>query len=52
MKILTAMQVKLTSGEGARLLGKGTKNLKAYLKFLEGGDEFLRWNKEAIFRAK
>ncbi len=52
MKILTAMQVKLTSGERARLIGKGTKNLKAYLKFLEGLDQFLRWNKEAIFRAK
>jgi adenylate cyclase len=52
MKILTAMQVKLTHGEGARLLGKGTKNLKAYLKFLEGGDQFIRWNKEANFQAK
>ncbi len=52
MKILTAMQVKLTSGEQARLIGKGTKNIKAYLKFLEGYDQFSRWNKESIFRAK
>jgi adenylate cyclase len=52
MKILTAMQVKLTSGERARLIGKGTKNLKAYLKFLEGLDQYILWNTEANFRAK
>jgi adenylate cyclase len=52
MKILTAMQVKLTSGERARLIGKGTKNLKAYLKFLEGQEQSWRLNKEANFRAK
>jgi adenylate cyclase len=36
MKIITAMRVKLTEGEQARMLTKGAKNLKAYLKWLEG----------------
>jgi len=35
MKVITALQVKLTVGEGARLLAKGTKNLEAYLKYLQ-----------------
>jgi adenylate cyclase len=52
MKILTALQVELTDGERARLIGKGTQNLKAYLKFLEGRDQAIRLNKEANFRAK
>jgi adenylate cyclase len=35
MKILTAVQVKLTVGEGALVQEKGTKNLDAYLKVLQ-----------------
>jgi len=35
MKIITAMRVKLTEGEQARILTKGAENLKAYLKWLE-----------------
>jgi adenylate cyclase len=35
MKVLTAVQVKLTMGEAARIYEKGTKNLDAYLKVLE-----------------
>lgn len=52
MKVVTAMRVKLTSGEQARMFGKGTKNLKAYLKFLEAAEQFFLWNKEANVRAK
>lgn len=33
-KIITALQVKLTMGEDARLLGRGTDNLEVYLKLL------------------
>jgi len=40
MKILTALQVKLTGGERARVLAKGTDNLEAYLKLLEGLEYF------------
>jgi adenylate cyclase len=36
MKIMTALQVQLTEGEQARVFGKGTNNLDAFLKFLEG----------------
>jgi adenylate cyclase len=35
MKVLAAVQVKLTVGESARLSEKGTKNLDAYLKVLQ-----------------
>lgn len=35
MKVLTAVQVKLTVGEGALVFAKGTKNLDAYLKVLQ-----------------
>jgi adenylate cyclase len=37
MKILDAVQVKLTAGEDARLRAKGTKNLEAYLKLMQAG---------------
>jgi TolB-like protein/class 3 adenylate cyclase len=52
MEVVTAMRVKLTDGDQARLYTKGTKNLKAYLKHLEGIEQFLLVNKEASFRAK
>jgi adenylate cyclase len=35
LKVLTAVQVKLTVGEAARIYEKGTKNLDAYLKVLQ-----------------
>ena len=34
--VIIALQVKLTQGEIARLYGKGTRNLKAYLKVMKG----------------
>jgi len=45
-KIITELQVKLTAGEEARLWAKGTDNLEAYLKYLEGREHVLRFNKE------
>ena len=33
--IITALQVKLTEGEQARVFSKGTKNLDAYMKVME-----------------
>jgi adenylate cyclase len=36
MKILTALQVKLTEGEQAHISVQGTNNLEAYLKVLQG----------------
>jgi adenylate cyclase len=35
LKVLTAVQVKITTGEVGRLYEKGTKNLDAYLKVLQ-----------------
>ncbi|MBL7205725.1 MAG: tetratricopeptide repeat protein [Desulfobacteraceae bacterium] len=46
MKIITALQVKLTEGEQAHLLAKGTDNLGAYLKLLQGREHFYHMNKE------
>jgi adenylate cyclase len=41
MKIIKALRVKLTEGEQARLFGKGTNNLEAYLKHTQAR-EYLR----------
>jgi TolB-like protein/Flp pilus assembly protein TadD len=46
MKIITALQVKLTEGEQALLAAKGTDNLEAYLKTLQAFQYFVRMNKE------
>ncbi len=43
--VITALQAKLTEGEAASSIGKGTKNLEAYLKLLKGRYHFLRFNK-------
>jgi adenylate cyclase len=48
MKIITALQVKLTEGEHARVYGKGTDNLEAYLKFLRGRKHVYRHNKQDL----
>ena len=38
MKVINALQVELTEGEHARLWGRGTDNLDAYLKILQARD--------------
>jgi tetratricopeptide (TPR) repeat protein len=52
MKILTALQVKLTLGEHARVFGKGRNNLEAYLKLLQARKYMNRMNREDNVRAK
>jgi adenylate cyclase len=52
MKVLTAVQVKLTKGEEARLYEKGTKNLEAYLKYLQAWTYRHKMNKEANASAR
>jgi adenylate cyclase len=52
MKVVKAMRVKLTSGEQARMVTKGTENLKAYLKYLEAAEPLYLYTKEANARAK
>lgn len=51
-KIITAMQVKLTEGEQARTVAKGTNNLDAYLKCLQANDYLNRANIESNALAK
>jgi adenylate cyclase len=52
LKVLTAVQVKLTKGESARLSEKGTKNLDAYLKVLQAAEyKGGTLNKERVERA-
>jgi adenylate cyclase len=46
LKILIAMQVKLTEGDQARLYGKGTDSLEAYLKLLQGRQYIENLNRE------
>jgi adenylate cyclase len=47
MKIINALQVELTEGEHARLWGRGTNNLQAYLKSLQASEHFLTQTKES-----
>jgi adenylate cyclase len=51
-KIITAMQVKLTKGEQARAVAKGTNNLEAYLKFLQANELINKINPESNALAK
>jgi adenylate cyclase len=46
LKIVAALQVKLTVGEHARLMAKGTTNLEAYLKALQFREQSYRMTKE------
>jgi adenylate cyclase len=46
MKIITALEVELTEGEQARVYAKGTDNLQAYLKLLEGREHVRRQTRE------
>ncbi|MGD9304876.1 MAG: adenylate/guanylate cyclase domain-containing protein [Desulfobacterales bacterium] len=52
MKIIPALQVKLTEGEQARLRSKGAKNLKAYLKYLEGLGYTWKFSREGNVSAR
>jgi adenylate cyclase len=46
IKIITALRVKLTTGDEARLTEKGTKNLQSHLKFLQARELFFTQTKE------
>jgi adenylate cyclase len=52
MKIITELQVKLTAGERIRLWSRGTDNLDAYLKLLQGTMHFNELNKEGNAKAR
>jgi adenylate cyclase len=48
VKITSALNVKLTDGEIALMLGRSTKNLEAYLKLIQAREFMLQGNKENI----
>jgi adenylate cyclase len=52
IKIIGALQVKLTDGELVHLAAKGTKNLQAYLKLLQAREPFYISTKESIAQAR
>jgi adenylate cyclase len=42
LKIVTALQVNLATGEQARVYAKGTKNLQAYLKLMQAREAYIK----------
>jgi len=52
MKIIQSLQVKLTEGEYARVLAKGTNNLEAYLKCLQAIQLSRRLTKDDDLQAR
>ena len=52
LKVITALQVKLTKGEIARMRARGTDNLEAFLKASEGVEYLFRFNKADNLKAR
>jgi len=52
MNIIVALQVELTEGDQAALRARGTYNLEAYLKLLQGMDYFKQVSKEGNILAR
>ncbi len=50
LKVLTGLQVKLTEGDQALILGKKLKNLDVYLKYLEAAAHFRKGTRESVTR--
>jgi len=47
LKIASALSVNLTAGEQARVWAEGTKNLEAYLKFMQAREYRIQGNRES-----
>jgi adenylate cyclase len=52
MKILTAIRVAISEGEAARVMGKGTRNLEAYLKVMQATQLRQNFNKKSFALAR
>jgi len=52
LKLISAIQVKVTSGDQARLWEGETKNIKAYDKFMRGCERFYRNNQRDNIQAR
>ena len=48
LKIVSALSVNLTAGEQARVWAEGTKNLDAYLRFLQGREYLIQGSRESV----
>ena len=51
-KVITALEVKLTAGEMASMMAKGTKNLDAFIKYVQAEELYNRVTKEGNAQAK
>jgi len=52
MKVITALQVKLTAGEMAGMIAKGTKNIDAFIKYVQAYELMTKLTKEGNAQAK
>jgi adenylate cyclase len=52
MNVLSALQFAITKGEFARIMPKGTKNLKAYLKGMQAQQIAQQYSKESLVLAR
>jgi adenylate cyclase len=52
MKVITALQVELTTGEMAGRIAKGTRNLDAFIKYMVAFELFNRLTKEGNAQAR
>jgi len=52
MKVITALQVELTAGEMAGMIAKGTKNIDAFIKYLQAYELMYSATKEGNAQAK
>jgi adenylate cyclase len=52
LKIASALSVNLTAGEQARVWAEGTRNLDAYLRFMEGREYLIKGNRESVALAR
>lgn len=50
--VLVELQVNLTAGEAARVAGRGTDSLEAWLLHLRGWNELMNWNRESTLMAR
>jgi len=50
--VVRAVRANVTSGEQARMIGRGTKNLDAYLKAIQANEQFDLFSRQGSVRAK
>ena len=51
-RVVVELQGELTEGDHARVAARGTDNLDAWLLWVEGHSELIKWTREGIARAR